>query len=433
VRVIAELKQRKSEKNNAELLKFAGHAREVFTSQPLRRFIHGFITCGSLVELWVFDRSGLYSCQEFDIHEDPRRFIRVMASYTMMSDEELGMDTYIQEDDDGKYIMFKGEAWRRRERLYLEREPIASQRAIVCRGTTCYRAKKKRSKEWEFVVKFSWRAAERPAEGKLLEMAKENKVWGVAEVIGHLDLQAINDVRQGMTLGKANMFRSARGSTFSNIQSRTSDLSLKENRKRPGETSHRPAKRLRTKGGSKLRDITNQVNAEEDSGPRDDDGPREANKDNIEPPSGSKPSSDNRILSCLVVSPPGRPISNFESVKEFLEALRDIIKAHRSLYIDGKILHRDISENNVIITEAKNGGPRGMLIDLDLAKQLGSGASGARYRTGTMEFMAIGVLEGEERTYRHDLESIFYVFLWTIIYPAPPAGSAGTKQTSRLV
>ena len=32
-----------------------------------------------------------------------------------------------------------------------------------------------------------------------------------------------------------------------------------------------------------------------------------------------------------------------------------------------------------------------------------------------MEFMTIEVLEGRAHTYRHDLESFFYVFLWVII------------------
>ena len=92
--------------------------------------------------------------------------------------------------------------------------------------------------------------------------------------------------------------------------------------------------------------------------------------DNIERPSGTnltvlETPYDNRILSCLVVSPPGRPISKFDSVKQFLEACRDFIKAHRSLLDEGRILHRDISENNVIITDAGGeGDPRGMLIDL---------------------------------------------------------------------
>jgi serine/threonine protein kinase len=125
---------------------------------------------------------------------------------------------------------------------------------------------------------------------------------------------------------------------------------------------------------------------------------------------------ENRIFSCLVISPPGRAIHEFTSVEELLEACRDVIKGHRSLYYDGKILHRDISENNLIITEIKQkGDPRGKLIDLDLAKELDGGPSGARHRTGTMEFMAIEVLEGRPHTYRHDLESLFYVFLWVII------------------
>ncbi|KEF50786.1 uncharacterized protein A1O9_13160, partial [Exophiala aquamarina CBS 119918] len=122
---------------------------------------------------------------------------------------------------------------------------------------------------------------------------------------------------------------------------------------------------------------------------------------------------DNRIFSCLVICPAGRAIHSYESPLELLGALRDAITAHRSLYLEGKVLHRDISENNIIITDPKrNDGFMGMLIDSDLAKELGSGRTGARCRTGTMEFMAIEVLLGISHTYRHDLESFFYVLIW---------------------
>lgn len=53
-----------------------------------------------------------------------------------------------------------------------------------------------------------------------------------------------------------------------------------------------------------------------------------------------------------------------------------------------------------------------MLIDLDLAKMRDSGTSGARHQTGTMQFMAVEVLRKVDHTYRHDLESFFYVLLW---------------------
>lgn len=53
-----------------------------------------------------------------------------------------------------------------------------------------------------------------------------------------------------------------------------------------------------------------------------------------------------------------------------------------------------------------------MLIDLNVAKVIGSGRSGARHQTGTMEFMTIEALLGIDHTYRHDLESFFYVLIW---------------------
>ncbi|PHH85520.1 hypothetical protein CDD83_298 [Cordyceps sp. RAO-2017] len=122
---------------------------------------------------------------------------------------------------------------------------------------------------------------------------------------------------------------------------------------------------------------------------------------------------ENTIYSCLVVSPAGRVISDFKTIKELLESMRDAIKAHQSLYMTGSILHRDISSNNIIITESQTAdGFKGMLIDLDLAKVRDSGPSGARHQTGTMQFMAVEVLRKADHTYRHDLESFFYVLIW---------------------
>jgi serine/threonine protein kinase len=61
-----------------------------------------------------------------------------------------------------------------------------------------------------------------------------------------------------------------------------------------------------------------------------------------------------------------------------------------------KILHRDISENNIITTNPKMaGGFTAMLIDLDLAIADGE-RTGGRHMTSTMEFMAIDVLQGVE-------------------------------------
>jgi Fungal protein kinase len=62
---------------------------------------------------------------------------------------------------------------------------------------------------------------------------------------------------------------------------------------------------------------------------------------------------DNCILCCLVIFPAGIVIRQFQSILLLLEALRDAIKAHRSLFMDGRILYRDISKNNIIITDPR--------------------------------------------------------------------------------
>lgn len=125
----------------------------------------------------------------------------------------------------------------------------------------------------------------------------------------------------------------------------------------------------------------------------------------------------------------------YRSTKELLEVLCDAVRGHKSLLEDGKILHRDISENNIIVTEAASKGePKGRLIDLDLAKELDSVPSGASHCTGTMQFIAIEVLQGKAHTYRHDLESFFYIFIWMCIcYSHVDMNKGQARKESRLL
>lgn len=441
VRVIGELKESVSSKNRLEVAQFCGYAREVFTSQPTRLFLHGFILRGSIMELWVFDRSGPYSCERFDAHKDPARFIKVMLAYTMMSDEELGLNMFIKEDDVGKWIMIKGEGQVKEERLDLGHHPIAFQRAIVCRGTTCYRARRQGVNRPEFVVKFSWRSDKRRAEGQLLQLAKNNHVWGVAEIFGHQDLTSVSDLRHGLQFGKPRSFLSVCGGSSTQAQATLRTKFLKSNLAWDSSASDTTnlespsSSTQKRKAGDPIADTTN-FKRPRSSGVKPTNSANQAAekpKSTSLMPSKDHESFDNRIFCCLVVSPPGRAIDQFNSIKEFLEACRDAIKGHQSLYENAKILHRDVSKNNIIITDAKNDGdPKGMLIDLDLAKELNTGPSGARHRTGTMEFMAIEVLQGHTHTYRHDLESFLYVFLWTIICYDPEGDERCLAGDSKL-
>jgi Fungal protein kinase len=180
VLVVGEHKRNPDEDRSiATLVQLAGYAREVFGSQPDRRFVPGFTICGSLMRLWVFDRSGPYSSEKFDIHKEPERFVKVIAGYALMSDAELGLNTFIKRDGNGKYIVAQD------VRISLEDKPIASTKAIVCRGTTCYRGRSSDSTKWEYVVKFAWPSDKRQQEGRLLKLAKDRGVTGIAKWFNH--------------------------------------------------------------------------------------------------------------------------------------------------------------------------------------------------------------------------------------------------------
>jgi serine/threonine protein kinase len=122
---------------------------------------------------------------------------------------------------------------------------------------------------------------------------------------------------------------------------------------------------------------------------------------------------------------------------ELLEVLRDLVKALRSLYVDARIIHRDIAIKNLIITSQHSAdSPKGVLIDFDLALDLNN-VRAVEPLVGSDGFMAIGILSGRPHTYRHDLESLFYVFLWIAIGNDHKHDDAydileGIPKTSRL-
>jgi len=432
------------------------------------------------MELWVFDRSGPYSSGEFDIHKEPEQFIRAIAGYAMMSDDELGLDTFVRRSGGDLSITIADDATGKPKQISLERAPLVIQRAIVCRGTSCYR-----SKDHECVVKFSWTSDKRPPEANLLRLARQRSVKGVAGLVGYHRITSIEKIRCGLAFPAPYHFRNAfrRDSvSFSEPDSQKASQSLgglehlsmaKTSSKRRKPSDSQTSLRKRSRSNSQRSKLCQEVAAAQPAESRgrsrsmrkgktsqpaksmgsklsqeQEDALKTRKRKSVDgvasPSKRSRSDSDesilhknhdssqlventqatslydpcdesfnNRLFCCLAISPAGRAISKFDSISELLKALRDAIKAHRSLYLTGKILHRDISENNIIITDLeKADGFNGMLIDLDLAKEIGSKRSGARHKTGTMEFMAIQVLRQVDHTYRHDLESFFYVLLW---------------------
>ncbi|KAF7951951.1 hypothetical protein EAE96_007248 [Botrytis aclada] len=392
------------------------------------------------MRLWVFDRSGLYNSEKFDVHEEPERFVRVIAGYVLMMDAELGLNTFVKHDSNGKYIV------ARDVNICLEDKSIASTKAIVCRRTTCYRGRRSDSTEWEYMVKFAWPSDKRQQKGKLLKLTKEKGVTNIATWFNHKQIVIDNDpntishFQRNMNFGRLRKLsskaswvdgspESSRRYSKSSFRgrSRNSSNRLKglgivvstssSGKKRKRNEILDPGSRLkRSKSNNSHASGTNICIQECKTNTISAHSIQET-EDGVDSFTDYESEMyDNRVNYCLVISPAGRPLCEYRSVRKLLEMLHNAIRSHRSLLKDGKILHQDISENNIIITElSAEGDPKGRLIDLDLAKELDNMPSGARHRTGTMQFIAIEVLEGNGHTYRHDLESFFYVFLWMCV------------------
>ncbi|KAI1291224.1 serine/threonine-protein kinase Sgk2 [Xylaria venustula] len=351
----------------ADFLQLTRLVRGVFIDQPICRFVHAFTICASIIEL-----SGA-----FDIYDKPDTFARALVNYATMGNADIGLDTFIEQKGKHYYITVNN-VNSNKTRIRLSR-PIVRQNVI-----------------------FSWASDKRKLEVEQLRLAETRGVKGVTRVVAHRQITTIAELREGLEFRERHKFRNEDVYFEDLLSVETIDIS---SHKRKSASDHRSDTSESKKARSNSQQSTLVVQ-------------KQNSKQTM---STGKPSLynsggdmwENRIYSCLVISPAGRVISDFRTINELLAAIRDAIKAHQSLYETGNILHRDISSNNIIITKPDTtDGFHGMLIDLDLAKIRDSGPSGARHQTGTMQFMAVEVLRKTDHTYRHDLESFFYVLLW---------------------
>ncbi|KAL1956480.1 hypothetical protein VTO42DRAFT_7278 [Malbranchea cinnamomea] len=222
IEVIGELKASNSHGIKKTLVQLARYARDVFACQPTRRYLHAFTVCGRAMEVWVFDRSGCYSPGPFDIHDVPERFIQVITGYLMMNEDELGLDTFMERDGNSRFITIEQEG-AEVNRVQLRPKPLTRQRAIVCRGTSCYLTKSPdapESDDWSYVTDFSWTSDRRKPEADLLRLANRKGVKGIATLVGHRFITSISEMRSGMTFTKRYSFRSpaSAASSFSRSQ-----------------------------------------------------------------------------------------------------------------------------------------------------------------------------------------------------------------------
>ncbi|KAG0700899.1 hypothetical protein DFH29DRAFT_1000704 [Suillus ampliporus] len=133
----------------------------------------------------------------------------------------------------------------------------------------------------------------------------------------------------------------------------------------------------------------------------------------------------NKVHHRMLLTPCGLPLMTFASLPEILNVFLDLVIAHKTMVFDRKVLHGDLSPNNLIIHEGK-----GYFIDFDHAKFIQENPIAKDSRgTGTIPYISCCLLKLMgcvpspnliDHRASDNLESLFYIFLeFTIIYAGP--------------
>ncbi|KDR85790.1 hypothetical protein GALMADRAFT_234869 [Galerina marginata CBS 339.88] len=333
-----EVKTQRNRRLFDNICQTAVYARQCFIQQHNRKAVYCLIITEKIVQICMFDRSGVYHSVDINIHENAADFVRLILGVVSPDEEVVGFDTTVFWDKKTNERFLTTVNHRNefvRYKLACTR-PVFYRRAIVGRGTCCWKVMDAQGNL--FIVKDAWRSRGRVPEAEFIESVKG--LVGVGQMVAFEDRDHISDLR--------------------GIEMATIPEDLK----------------------SAFRD---------------------------------------RILARITSKYGGQPIDMFNSAQEVLYAFRDAIAGHRNLW-NAKILHRDVSVNNILIgANPFDIGNRGLIIDLDMAIRIDRDKSlaGQDFRTGTRAFQSVNVLNSyssETSTVPHDylddLESFFYVLCW---------------------
>ncbi|EPQ65346.1 Bgt-3608, partial [Blumeria graminis f. sp. tritici] len=375
VRVVAGLCKKPSRnRRKVRFIQLATYVWQIFYTQPLRRFVHGFCLFDKEIEFWMIDRTGAYSSGYISIENDEQALVRAITSYLLMSDKELGLDTTIRQVDGRSMIKIVNDESGETKEIEIDPEPLIKSRRLISRGTTCYRSIDDKS-----LVKYSWHKLFGESEANLLKEALS--LNGVVNLVASDIIHSYADHWENLK---------ALGPKRWHLKPKKQLLNDSDSSDEFHDTEEREKYKFAEEGESTVFSVDNEY-----------------------------------VLRRFVLSPYGRPLESCTSVLQFLIVLRDAILGHQNLFIEKKIIHNDISDTNIIIvTPTEDDRSRGMLIDLDHSLALYDSMLSymIHHPVGTIKFMAIrplGVIrrprsrweEPFERSFHHDLESFFYVFL----------------------
>ncbi|KZV74523.1 hypothetical protein PENSPDRAFT_681902 [Peniophora sp. CONT] len=128
------------------------------------------------------------------------------------------------------------------------------------------------------------------------------------------------------------------------------------------------------------------------------------------------------VLTVTLFNRIGSRLRDFGSTRDLCTAIRDALETHEAAFRLKNVLHRDVSDGNILIAKipGKKGKVEGLLIDWDLCVDIVRFTTARRKgRTGTWAFMSARMLE-KPQDFVHgvidDLESFCHVVHWHVFH-----------------
>ncbi|KAL5476840.1 hypothetical protein ACEPAI_3026 [Sanghuangporus weigelae] len=383
IRAVAEIK------TNARSLKQIGidsakYIREMFGANKARRFALLFSLVDTKMALFKYDRSGALVSKEFDVHEDPEQFLRVIVGMAFGEDYYLGLDPSFLNKDGKTYVTFKGKLYEFIRVIHLD--PV-----IRSRGTVVILVKDPDTGKL-LVIKDQWVDRDRRLKEADILSKLAGKSLKVNRLVGHMVI--------AFKIGDADNL----------LDSTEADREGVEDRKKSAIEIRDHYRLLLSPFGdniTKFRSLRELVSAFRDYA--------ETIRDLYKAGYYHRDISDKNLI---IVS------DNDNSPTE-----TDGLPAK----IDGSPTQTDSlsAENDEPPTKTDNTHRVGYLIDLDCATEVVHMRGATAELTGTLPFMPIEMLEnyGCEHKYYFDLESLFYVLVWICLTEDGPRREGHIPQS----
>ncbi|CAE6522655.1 unnamed protein product [Rhizoctonia solani] len=413
----------------------------IMRTDARRKFVYGLTCENTTMRLWYNDRSDIVVSDEFDVNTNWKHLVRIILSILLASPTQLGYDPTMvaNPSDDGNsepsydIIIHNTDTGVSKYRTIHMLSDVGAN-SSVGRGTRVWAVRKLVDGVPigpSYALKDVWVHDNRPPEHQVIKKIRQDQSDYAKHFLTPLDYGYVPYDPSESSIPD-NTFKTIRHQTLKPTGRALRTLALSNIRPSQSKSQHTP------------------------SGPRDSIGGFE------EIPSSSR---DGRDISRLgksgrqhyriLFEEIGEPVHALRNFKDIFTAIQGGWEGLHAIHLSGYV-HRDVSSGNIMLVPASGAlDRRGVIMDLEYAKEITDPSAPRDVRTGTLAFMATEVASMEHHRlgslrkkpkmldlaslkqawknettkfnplppFRHnplhDMESIWWLCTWTILYFIP--------------